>query len=272
MSMHRQQARKKVRVAQAVALVFAAGAVAAVMVPRPDPSLVIPPADQTGTTPAAGAVIKHVADLSAQDVAPVLAVMNTYVEIKEHPMAMRPIEQETPVAFKEPDPPKDIEAPVGWRFVGSIISPRSSAAIINDEHNKQHVIFTGDKLNGTTLVAVAGDHVVLRDGDENSESRQLPLEARPDTLLPNGPSPMASASGQIENPQEYLNFPADYNTMSPESQRAWTDRRNIAINQMKEGNARNPAGTKVPPPGGRAGQRPGVQQPGKQSPTGKDYK
>ncbi len=180
MSMHRQQAIRKVRVAQALVLIFAAGAAAAMVVPRPDHSLPLPSADVPVTTAPAGES-RPASGLESQDLASVLIVLNTHVDIKDRAVAEARVMPE--VVKDDPAPAQEQtkdDAAGTWRFVGSIISPRSTAAIINDEHNKQHIVFAGDKLNGTTLVAVTHDRIVLRDGDEHSASRELALEPRTD--------------------------------------------------------------------------------------------
>ncbi|MBC7771267.1 MAG: hypothetical protein H7210_02110 [Pyrinomonadaceae bacterium] len=277
MSMHRQQARKKVRVAQALALVFAAGAVAAVLVPRPDALSAIPTGEPGVTVPPPSSSVRS-AELRSEDITSALAVMNTNVLIQEREKPPVVQVQDTAPATETHEAEPEPQITGGWRFVGSIISTRSSAAIINDENNRQHVIFTGDKLNGTTLVAVAHDHVLLRDGDENSASRQLQLESRPETLLPDAPSNMASAMGQNELPQEFRSPPPEYSTWSPAQQNEWNERRAQLMKQQQETNQRNEmmqrnAGNMAKPTipnNGRPVQRPGAQQPGKSPSYPKD--
>lgn len=274
MSMHRQQAIRKVRVAQALVLIFAAGAAAAMVVPRPDHSLPLPSADVPVTTAPAGES-RPASGLESQDLASVLIVLNTHVDIKDRAVAearvMPEVVKDDPAPAQEQ--PKDVAAGT-WRFVGSIISPRSTAAIINDEHNKQHIVFAGDKLNGTTLVAVTHDRIVLRDGDEHSASRELSLEPRPDTLLPDAPTAMAMpySPGQNELPAEYANTPPEFSTWPPAQQREWSERRAQLVKQMQDMNARNSSGGGKPvAPGGRPPTR-AVPQPGKPPTTGKDFK
>jgi len=271
MSQHRAQARKKTRIAQATAGIFAAGAAAAVLIPRPDPTMPIPKSESSRETTGKQGEGSQPAELPAQDLGTVVLVMNTLVDVKERakPPEPAPI-PETPVVAKQAEPQRDPEVTGGWRYVGSILSTKSSAAIINDEHNKQHVVFAGDTLNGTTLVSVAADHLVLRDGDEHSATRQLQLEPRPDTLLPDAPIAMASSTGMNELPPEFANIPPDLSTWPQAQQTEWSQRRAMLMKQIQDANARNAAGRQQP-----SNVRPikgAPVPPGKAPTTGKDFK
>jgi len=244
MTMHRQRSRQRTRVAQAaVVVLLCAGAAAALLLQgAPAQALALTPVDpgQNPTpTPAAGTNVDP-------SVFPLIAgVMSTSVDVRDRPV----VAAVTPEAVPEKDPgrPAPLDAPDatqtgGWRYVGTIVSPRNTAAIVVDESGKQHILFTGDTLNGVTVVSASSEHIVVKGGSEGGAERTLEIEPRPEMLLPDATvvTSWTGPSGNIDNEK-----PTGFDQWAPDAKRAWYEQQ---AQRMRETQRSQSGGSSRLPP------------------------
>ncbi len=126
---------------------------------------------------------------------------------------VEPPEPTTPVATNTgdaPTPPTPPTAPAReiarWTYLGSIVGPRSSNALVRID-DRQHIVAEGGGVGSVTLVSVGADHIVLREGEterrvEVQKSQglmQMPASStpqpgfRPTTRTPGGVNPAFDA-------------------------------------------------------------------------------
>lgn len=240
MANHQQHMRKRAQVAQIVAVVAAAAGAAAALIPVSGPK---PTSTDTNLTiPGLPAADDSRVAILPTDVQIVAAAMNRSVEIKERYRPPEPVQttetpdEEKPTKNSDPGP---VVTSGAWQYVGTIVSPNSTAAIVNDEEGKQHFFFAGDKHNATTVVSIAPDHIMVRDGDD-APPRRVDLQPRLASLLPEA-SPAAFGVGPSSSlPLEFQKPPAGFDQWNPEQQQQWMERRQMIERQMAEQKARQP--------------------------------
>ncbi|MGE3107950.1 MAG: hypothetical protein AB7G11_10660 [Phycisphaerales bacterium] len=248
MMTHKQHVRRRVRVAQIVAGIAAAVGAAAVLAPIPSPSaegagtaLPLPPApaEQTRVT------------IGPAEIGIVAAAMNRSVEQKERLVAR----VDTPPVKADEDAEK-LDEKTGdrpgegtsgaWQFVGTIMSPSSKVAIVNDEAGVQHFFREGEKHNATKVVEIAFDHIVVKDG-EDAPGREIKLQPRSDTMFPDAAVATFVPSNSAL-PAEFQKPPVGFDTWSPEEQQQWQQRRIAIERQINEQRARQNQNQRQPAP------------------------
>ena len=263
MSTHKQRVRSRARVAQVVAIAAAGVGAAAALVPIPGPTAA---SAGTGIAPPEVAPPQARTPVEAADIQIVAAMMNYAVEKKERPG----VKTEVANTPKEPDKPIDEgnpSEPVGetsgsWKYVSTIISPSGNVTAVVDDHDgKQYWLSAGEKRNATTVVSVAMDHIMVRDGD--APARRIDLQARSANLFPEPPVTMASGAPNTALPLELQKPPVGFDQWPPEQQQSWMERRQMVERQIAEQRMRNAQpnpGQRTPSPRNN----PAAKQPAKE--------
>lgn len=262
MSTHKQRVRSRARVAQVVAIAAAGVGAAAALVPIPGPTAA---SAGTGVTPPDIAPPQARRPVEAADIQIVAAMMNRSVEQKDRPGG----KTEVAIVPKEPDKIDEgiPSEPVGetsgsWKYVSTIISPSGNVTAVVDDHDgKQYWLSAGEKRNATTVVSVAMDHIMVRDGD--APARRIDLQARSANLFPEAPIAMANGAPNAALPLELQKPPVGFDQWPPEQQQSWMERRQMVERQIAEQRMRNAQpnpGQRTPSPRNNAP----VKQPAKE--------
>lgn len=190
MSLHRVQARRRVRLAQIAALGMAG--LAGLLVAMPAPSGASDPVAKVEPTPAANAVPD---EAKSVDYSVAANVLGSRVARVESPAAKTDAK-----ASDEPPPlPPPIDEPIEegphFRFAGTVRSPRKDFALIIDHEGKEKLVGQGEYIGDHLVLGISSEKLVLADCDDNR--MELLIETRPDVAPTDSTLSLSNTQEQV---------------------------------------------------------------------------
>ncbi|MBX3358179.1 MAG: hypothetical protein KF745_07105 [Phycisphaeraceae bacterium] len=234
MAVDRETARKRTIWARGgvLALLMAAAAVAAIPVRATLPQRAAASIDEPPVSP----TVDHPLD--------VLTIVSVLEEMNPSPIAQADV---VPPPTPEGEHPVVAAAPAAdskdWKYVGSIVGPRRSHAMIV-VNGTQELVAEGNELGGIRLLSVAADHVMVDDGSGPRAIHLAKVERTwPDARTGRVPRPNpAAASTPGGSPPPRAQIPG-YDTL-PEEERERIE----AFERDEARNRQNAATGAVAPP------------------------